>query len=233
MRDVLAASGDIHLRQSELRSRERFPIGCSAGRRNDVVQRRDRASLALEALAPPGVGRERCGKNLDGNVTVQASRAPCRSGFITSFTGPVREQPHPVLAPRALATRVGLRAGRGGPVRGHPRAGYETACRLRPCPRHRSGRRLRTGRDALRLRGSRVGIISERRRAKPPRRGSRDDRARRSAVWPVRRLPIDCRWAAARAVHLTSVVSGGARIRLWVWGPHLRRSRRRAPRSGS
>ena len=43
------------------------------------------------------------------------------------LAGPVREQPHPVLAPRELVTSVGLRAGRGGPVRGHPRASYETA----------------------------------------------------------------------------------------------------------
>src|SRR5450759_2194236 len=53
--------------------------------------------------------------------------AHSRAGFTTSLAGPVREQPHPSSARRALATTDGPAGGRGGPVRGHPRAGYETA----------------------------------------------------------------------------------------------------------
>ncbi len=64
--------------------------------------------------------------------------------------GPVREQPHPPSAPKALVTRVARSGERGGPVRGHPRAVGRSARPASPVRAARQSAHLAAGpvRDA-------------------------------------------------------------------------------------
>ena len=84
-----------------------------------------RRGAAAPGRCAVGQGRARAGDRRDR--VRRRARLLLRIPFHDLQAGPDRGQPHSCSAPKAPSREWRLRRERGGPVRGHPRRGHETA----------------------------------------------------------------------------------------------------------